>query len=310
LTIDAVPLKTTSVGTPAAPKLLLDASVFRDLASGDLRDQEARLLRVAERRSPPLLWVSPTTFDEIVSHIRAEEAHRFQHFRDSLRWVDRLCGNAGTAEALPWILQRGVFAGPDAPYDEQKVSVPINRARRALIKLERFEDVPPTILDAVKQVRADAIEKIDSWAERTRELHAKARVEPAPGEPRIEGKVAVSGAFLEISRKHAEPFRPLWGEFRTDEEQRREQRETIAFELALLQNARNPQGYNVDNHRGDYHDGWLLAYTAAGYHFVTRDARLRSALRMGGCDAPRVVDVTGALDLAEAWLVAEGHSAP
>jgi hypothetical protein len=295
--------------TPAAPKLLLDASVFRDLADGAITQLEDRLLRVAGFRSPPLLWICPITFDEIVSHIRAEEADRFEHFRDSLRWVDRLCGNAGVAEDLPWILRRGVFAGPGTPYDNQTLSVSLNQVRRNLIKVERFADVAPKIVKAVTKIREDALRKIDKWVEQRRELHAKARVEPAPGEPRIDGKALVSSAVLETSRKYAANVRPLWGEFRTDEEQKREQREMIAFELSLLQNARNPQGYNVDNHRGDYYDSWLLAYPAVGYYFVTRDARLRSALRMGGCEAPRVMDVAGALDLAEAWLGAEGRSA-
>jgi hypothetical protein len=291
----------------APPKLLLDASVFRDLASGELRGQEARLLQVGAFRSPPLLWVCPTTFDEIASHIRAEEAGRYAHFRDALRWMDRLCGNAGMAEDLPWILRRGVFARP-VPYDNGKLSVILNRVRRDLIKADRFEDVPPKLVELVLEVRKDAIRRIDKWVKGRQELHDKARVEPAPGEPRIEGTALVSEAVLEISRKHALDLQALWGEFRTDEEQRREQREMIAFELSLLQHSRNPQGYNVDKHRGDYHDSWLLAYTAAGYHFVTRDARLRSALRMGGCTAPRVLDVAEALELA--WLAANGSFGP
>jgi hypothetical protein len=237
------------MGTPTPPKALLDANVFRDLASGHLREYEARLLRVAECKSPPLLWVCPTTFDEIVSHVRAEEAHRFQYFRDSLRWMDRLCGNAGVAEDLPWILQRGVFAGPGKPYDNHTLSVSLNQVRRALIKVERFEDVPPEIVEVVTRIRADTIKKIDAWAERTRDMQPMVRLEPGPGEPRIEGEELTSSAMLEISRKHAEPFRPFWGEFRSDEDQRREQREMIAFELSRLLNARNPQGYNVDNHR-------------------------------------------------------------
>jgi hypothetical protein len=297
------------MSTTVPPRSLLDANVFRDLARGKLRKYEARLLRVAEYKSPPLLWVCPTTFQEIVSHVRVEEADMFQHFRDSLRWMDRLCGNSGMAEDLPWVALRGVFAGPGAPYDNPSLSVSLNRVRRTLIKVERFEDVPAEILEAITTVRAEAIKKIDSWAERTAAMQAAVRVEPGPGEPRHEGKEMVSSLELEISRKHAEPFRPLWGEFRTDEDQRREQREMIAFELSRLLNARNPKGYNVDKHRGDYHDGWLLAYLAAGYHLVTGDARLLSALRMGGCTDARVVDVAGALKLAEAWLAAEGRSA-
>ena len=155
----------------------------------------------------------------------------------------------------------------------------------------------------VAEVRVLAIEAL-------RRSKRQVRVDPRPGEPRIEGKALVSSIVVEISRKHADDFRPIWGEFRTDEEQRREQREMIAFELSLLQNALNPQGYNIDNHRGDYHDSWLLAYLAAGYYLVTRDGRLRSALRNGGCDDPRVIDVGAGLDLVEAWLAAEGPSGP
>jgi hypothetical protein len=297
------------MGTPTPPKLLLDANVFRDLADGSFASFEQRLLQVAASRPPPLFWICPITFDEIVSHIRAQEADKFKHFRDSLRWVDRLCGNSGMAEDLQWINRRGVFAGPGAPYENEKLSVSLNQVRRELIKIERFADVPPRILEAVPKIREDALRRIDSWAEGRREVHAKVRGEPKPGEPRIGGYTLVSSAILDISRKSAARFRSGWGEFRTNEEQKREQRETIAFELSLLQNSRNPQGYNVDKHRGDYQDGWLLAYCSAGYHLVTSDGRLRSALRNGGCTDPRVLDVPGALDVAEAWLAAEGRSA-
>ena len=57
------------MGTPTSPKLLLDANVFRDLANGAIPQFEERLRRVAAFRSPPLLWICPITFDEIVSHI-------------------------------------------------------------------------------------------------------------------------------------------------------------------------------------------------------------------------------------------------
>jgi hypothetical protein len=169
--------------------------------------------------------------------------------------------------------------------------------------------VSPKNVELVLEIRNEALRRIDKWANGKRELHAAARREPAPGEPRVEGKVAVGRAMLEISRKHAEHLKPLWGEFRTEEDQMHEQREQIAFDVAHLQNSRNPQPYNIDKNRGDYNDGWLLAYCSAGYHFVTSDGRLRAAIRNGGCTDPRVVDVPGALDLAEAWLNAEGRSA-
>jgi hypothetical protein len=198
--------------TPIPPKLLLDANVFRDLADGALPQYQHRLLRVAAFRSPPLLWICPITFDEIISHIRAEEAHRFEHFRDSLRWVDRLCGNAGLAEDLPWILRRGVFAGPGAPYDNQKLSATLNQVRRDLIKVERFANVPAQIVDVVPKIRKDALQRINKWAAHWREPHAKVGVEPSPGEPRLEGKALVSSIVLEISRKHAagSPGRLEW----------------------------------------------------------------------------------------------------
>jgi hypothetical protein len=191
------------MNAPDPPKLLLDANVFRDLADGNLGVYEARLLEVASFRSPPLLWVCPTTFDEIVSHIRAEEAARFPHFREALRWMDRLCGNAGMAEDFPWILWHGLFVG-SAPYDKGELSVLLNQLRRELIKAQRFEEVSQENIEAILWIRQDAKRRIDKWAEGKRELHEKARPEPKPGEPRIEGKVAMASAILDSSRKYAE----------------------------------------------------------------------------------------------------------
>ena len=102
------------------------------------------------------------------------------------------------------------------------------------------------------------------------------------------------------------PEAALWGPFRPEEEQRREQREMVAFEVAHLMNSRNPQGYNFRNHEGDCNDGWLLAYLAVGYRLVTSDRRLRRALETGECKNPRVSEVPEAIDLAEAWLQSHG----
>jgi hypothetical protein len=292
----------TPTGKPAPPKLLLDTNVFRDLADGNLRMDEARLLRVAENKSPALLWISPMTFDEMAAHVRADEAGQFTHFRDALRWVDRLCGNLGVAEDLPWILRRGAFAS--APLYDSRRLVGMNVARRELIKLDRFADVPPRLVDTVKRLRADLTQRIDAWNEGRRQMQALVRAQPESGEPGLDARLVVADAVLEISRKQAGAQSPDWGAFRSEDEQRREQRELAAFELSHLLNGQNPHGYNVDKHRGDYHDGWLLAYLAAGYHLVTSDARLRSALRLGGCEDPRVLDVGAGLDLAEAWLPA------
>jgi hypothetical protein len=298
-----------SVPTPEAnaPKLLLDTNVFRDLADGTLAQFEQRLVNVAWHRSPPLLWACPITFDEIVCHIRAEEADRFEHFREALRWMDRLCGNLGMAEDLPWVLRRGVFTRA-VSYDGV-LSTVLNWARRRLIKVERFADVPEDLIDNIGRLRAQSRENIEAWNGRRRQMQKRARVEPKPGEPRVEGTVAASGAVLVVSRRHVEVDLPVWGPFRSDDDQRMNQREMAAFELSHLLKARHRQGYNVQKHEGDYNDGWLVAYTAAGYHLVTGDRRLRRALEMGECKDPRVLDVHEALDVAEAWLAGSIASA-
>jgi hypothetical protein len=295
MTAVAVPIE-----QPAPPKLLLDANVFRDLADGTLAQLEQRLLHVAAHRSPPLLWTCPIVFDEIVCHVRAEEAERFEHFRDALRWMDRLCGNAGMAEDLGWVLRRAVFAR--AVLYDGELSTVLNKFRRRLIKLGRFADVPEDLLEAVSGLRVESRERIDAWATRHRQIQSFARAEPKPGERRIEGKVATSNAFFEISRKHAAADMPVWGPFRPEAEQRAEQREMAAFELAHLLKARSREGYNVEKHEGDYNDGWLLAYPSVGYRLITGDVRLRRALEMAGCTNPRVSDVGEAVDIAESWL--------
>jgi hypothetical protein len=269
------------------PKLLLDANVLRDLADGTLAQFEQRLLQVATHRSPPLLWTCPIVFDEIVCHLRAEQADRFEHFRDALRWMERLCGNAGMAEDLGWVLRRAVFARA-VPYDGE-LSTVLNRFRRRLIKIERFADVPEDLLEAVAGLRAESRERIEAWAERHRQIQAFARAKPKPGEPGMEGKIATSNAFFEISRKHAAADRPVWGPFRPEAEQRQEQREMAAFELAHLLKARSREGYNVEKHEGDYNDGWLLAYPSVGYRLITgrrpapsspRDGRMHQPARL------------------------------
>ena len=295
-------------GRASPPKLLLDANIFRDLADGALAQFEQRLLRVATHRSPPLLWTCPIVFDEIVCHVRAEQADRFEHFRDALGWMERLCGNAGMAEDLGWVLRRAVFARA-VPYDGE-LSTVLNQFRRRLIKIDRFADIPKDLLEAVAGLRAESRERIDasgrSATARSRRSRAPSR---SPAEPGIEGKIATSNAFFEISRKHAAADMPVWGPFRPEAEQRQEQREMAAFELAYLLKARSREGYNVEKHEGDYNDGWLLAYPSVGYLLITGDVRLRRALEMAGCTNPRVSDVGEAVDIAESWL-ASSRAAP
>ena len=290
-------------GSP--PRLLLDTNVFRDLAEGKLAPYEQRLLEVAKHRSPPLLWACPIVFEEVACHIRAEEAARFEHFRDTLRWMEKLCNNLGMAEDLPWVLRRGVFER-EVPYDGA-LSTAINRIRREVISLERFTDVPPGLLEAINKTRVQARERLDAWAARREAIKEAARSKPKPGERGVDGAVAASNAIFVVSRKHTAADAPLWGPFRLEKEQRHEQREQAAFELAHLVNSRNPQGYNPRSHEGDYNDGWLLAYLAVGYRLVTSDRRLRRALEIGECEDPRVSDVAEALEIAETWLVRSGE---
>ena len=59
------------------------------------------------------------------------------------------------------------------------------------------------------------------------------------------------------------------------------QRERIAFEASQIFKA-GTRGYRVDKHPTDFNDAWLCAYPAAGYTIVTKDGRLREALKQGG----------------------------
>jgi hypothetical protein len=285
------------------PKLLLDANVFRSLASRELAQHEARLLRVAGHREPPLLWVAPVTFDELLCHVRVEEAADFSHFREAFSWMDRLCGNGGMAEDILWVvLRRALVAVP--PYDGQ-ISVLLNWLRRKLIKTQSFEDLDAELLGAIEAERANYTQRLNAWLARRRTIHDKARVPPKAGEPRLEGKKMVVGALLELTRTQAEPYAAAWGPLRPEAELKHEMREVIAFALAFLNNSRNRDGYNVEKNDDDYNDGWLLEYLPAGYTLVTGDRRLHGTVVNGGCRDPRIVDVAGALDIAEAVLAGE-----
>jgi hypothetical protein len=283
-----------------APKLLLDANIFRELADGGLEHYKERLRKVSSCRSPPLLWACPITFEELVCHLRATEAKHFEHFRQALIWMDELCGNDGIAEDLPWILNRGVFATAQ-PY-QSKLTVAVNRVRRQIAKAASFDRLSTDILHAIEQTRSRFTENVDRWtAGRAKTLQAM-RIPPSPDDQKIEASGAVGRVVVETSRKHAALFSPIWGGFRTEEDQKLVQREMIAFTLSDLLKARNPGGYNVYKHKTDYNDGWLCAYPAAGYMLVTLDSRLRNALKQAGCKSPRVLNIGEALDVAEMWL--------
>jgi hypothetical protein len=174
-----------SIAGGSPPKLLLDTNVFRDLAEGKLAAYEERLLEVAKHRSPPLLWACPIVFEEIACHIRAKEADQFEHFRDALRWMDKLCSNLGMAEDLPWVLRRGVFER-EIPYDGA-LSTAVNQIRREVITLERFTDVPAGLLEIINKTRVQARERLDAWAVRRKAIQEAARSKPQPGERGVDG---------------------------------------------------------------------------------------------------------------------------
>lgn len=283
-----------------APKLLLDTNVFRELADGGLEQDRARLLEISKWRSPPLLWACPITFEELVCHVRVAETKQFEHFRQALVWMDNLCRNDGIAEDLPWILNWGVF-GKGQPY-QNGLTVAINRVRRQIAKAATFDQLSGEIVQAIEQMRSHHTDVVDRWTTlRAKTLEAM-RVPLSPDDQKIEASGAVGRAVVETSRKYAAFFSPIWGAFRTAEDQRDVQREMIAFTLSDLFKARNPGGYNAHKHKTDYNDGWLCAYPAAGYTLVTLDNRLKDALKQAGCKNPRVVNMSEALQVAETWL--------
>jgi hypothetical protein len=289
-----------------APRLLLDANVFRDLAEGSLRQFEERLLRIAECREPPLLWTCPIASDEVLCHVRVEEADEFDHFREALRWMDRLCGNLGMAEDLLWIRRRPVFVEA-APYENSELSIALNQIRRRILRAETFGHLDSDVRESIEERRKQYAAEIARWTERRARLVAGVQEPPPPGTSKIEGYPMVANAIFEVSRKFEKKHAPGWGQFSEPEDQKHAQREVIAFELALLLKAKDHSDYKIEKHQNDYNDGWLCAYPGAGYTLVTGDRKLMKALQRGECKNPRVLEVGAALDLAEKWLV-EGSS--
>ena len=101
-----------------APRLLLDTNIFRNLqrtVSSVLLTPQ-RLLDIATCRTPPLLL-------GLRDHGRGARQSRSGggKWRTSstsgtaLEWMERLCGNAGMAETLPWILRHGALDDDEAP---------------------------------------------------------------------------------------------------------------------------------------------------------------------------------------------------
>jgi hypothetical protein len=284
------------------PKLLLDAQVFRALVEGSLDQYKDRLRRIAMHRRPPLLWVCPLTFEEIVCHVRPEEAHRFEYIREALSWMDDLCGNDGIAEDLSWTIVAGSFLTPQ-PFDRAKLAG-MNQIRRSIKKTERFSDLRPEILVQVQEKRELYSARRAHHVASFTNVIAPAREAP---EPRVKWEppkemVAAGVTLGKLRSRHEREYGWRWGPLKTEAEQARDQREIITFDVARLTKGANDPKYNVESHPGDFNDQYLCFYPATGYTLVTGDGRLRRALDKGGCKDPRVVDLARAVEIAETWL--------
>jgi hypothetical protein len=296
-----VAVSSSEVVRAEAPRLLLDTQIFRYLAGSTLDHQKNRLLRIAELRTPPLFWACEITFEELVSHVRSEEADQFGHFRDALTWMDRLCGNSGMAETLPWILRRAVFL-TCLPHEDSYLAT-FNRLRRLVIKTATFDEISPEVVRHIAATRTAYLDRMEGWARglaKTLE-EVQIRIERAKrrGEP-IDVVALATRAVLFVTRSRAIEEAPLWGALRSVDEQLILQRERIAFEASQIFKAGSR--YNVFKHKTDYGDSWLCAYPAAGYTIVTQDDRLKKSLGLGRCANPRFVNLDEALDIAETWM--------
>jgi hypothetical protein len=292
------PRQVAHAGEREAPRLLLDTNIFRALADGSLQFHADRLLDIAKARTPPLLWACEITVEELLNHVRTEEAADFTHFRTALEWMDRLCGNAGMAETLPWILRHGAVAIMSRHDD--RFSATFNHLRRQVIKATRFEDLPANLVGNIAARRTTYLEQIEDWARYVevslREIQLRVK------RSRLDAIALAKKAVLHVSRVRALEEAPVWGPLRSVKDQAFAQRERIAFEAAQIFKVGGRTGYNPANHPTDYSDMWLCAYPAAGYTLVTQDARLMEAMRHGRCQAPRIVDLEEGIAMAEAWL--------
>jgi hypothetical protein len=286
--------------TGEAPKLLLDTNVYLNLADGLLTRAEAQLIKLAGHRSPPLLWACPIAFDELVCRIWPDDQEDFERHRSALRWMELLCGSEGMAEDQNWIICRGVFA--KAKPCDGTLAAALVSARSKIIAAASFGGLSQPVRSTLDTLRADYLQRIGDWIARKTATGKVASVPSLPGQPAIEGWTAAADAVVSKSRKIASTISTDWGEFRTDEDQKRAQREQIALETAFLNMSRNPQPYNHASHPSDYNDYWLCTYCAADYTLVTTDGRLRSAIVAGGCSDPRIVSLDEGIALAESWL--------
>jgi hypothetical protein len=286
-------------GQPA-PKLLLDTNVYVDLADGKLPAEEERLESIAAHRDPPLLWACEITLGELLIRLAEEEPSTYLRYRAALRWMDRLCGVFGMAPRTGWALRNAVFSS-EVPDDGKDPKVLV-QGRRAILRAETYDQVAANIRAGIDGLRAETRKRIDEWVEKRTRVNAAAREPVKPGERGATATELGAKVVLGVSRRVLEEEVPLRGPMRDEADQKRALREVIAFEASLLRKARNPQGYNHAKWRGDYYDYWLCTYPAAGYTIVTREKRLRDALKLGECVDPRVVNLDEGIAIAEDWL--------
>jgi hypothetical protein len=296
-------MTTATIAVPVSdeqqtPKLLLDTNVYLDLADGTLGDDVGRrLARIAAHRDPPLLWACGVTFDELVCHLPDGPA-TFPLYRTALRWVELLCKGRGMAEPTDWVRRCGVFTR--IVPDDGLLGAKLVGVRRNILKANSYEDIAPEIRSTIDLVKTSYKRRIDDWVEGRTTVGDVARAQV--GKQGLRYADVAADQILTVSRETCASEVATSGPVRTDEDQRHVQRELIAFEVSLLRKAQNPAGYNHAKRRSDYNDYWLCAYPAAGYTIVTREKRLRDALKQGECVEPRMMGLEEGITLAEKWL--------
>jgi hypothetical protein len=287
-----------------APKLLLDANIFRRLGEGKLAAYEERLLQIAKSTTPPLFWVCPITLEELFGNLRGGKPEEFVRIQAALAWTDRLCGVDGIAEELAWIVKRGLFVNAQ-PYDRE-LSFAFDSARRPVIEAASFENIPSDVIDAVRATSAIHFANMEKWLPSRVALIEEAKLPPDPDKPVTDTTTLVTNTSVSVFRRRHDADRALWGEFKSVEDQAIALRELFAFDMWHLDQAAEHANYNVQKRKGDYNDRWLCAYPAAGYELVTFDTGIFNASTK--CNAPRVRTLDQAVSRAEAWLKTESRS--
>lgn len=291
------------LGLPVSgrPKLLLDTNVLRKLAHGDLRSFEDRLLALATPAAGRLIWFPEVALQELLFRIANANERTFPALIEALRWADRLAGTQ-VAEGYDYALRVGAATEPRDRNKERRLA--INEARGRLVKVDRLAEMPPDLLAIAKSVGDMTDRQRATWAQRCRK-RASDLAKPDPTSEQLVGQQIVNRVvqimcetFVEVADRHSTEHGPS----RTAEEIRTNLREFLYFDAALIVKGLGRNGYNFEGHRTDFHDYVLCAYPAAGYSVITCDGRLRHALEMTQCPAPRVFDLVTGLGYAEEWL--------